>query len=63
MKKVSKSLDNSENIVIQNEEQFNIDMENLRLSIISDKKKSFFRGLFIGLGIGSVGLVILSIFN
>ena len=63
MKKASKLLDSSENTVLQNEEQFNLDMENLRLSIISDKNKSFLRGLFIGLGIGGATLVIVSIIN
>jgi len=38
-------------------------MDNLRVSIISDKRKTFLRGLFIGLGIGGAALIILSIFN
>ena len=56
-------LKNSENTILQNEEQFNIDMDNLRAGIISDKRKSFLKGLFIGLGIGGSALIILSILN
>ena len=63
LKTVYQSLENSENIILQNEEQFDIDMDNLRVSIISDKRKTFLRGLFIGLGIGGAALIILSIFN
>ncbi|KKN63355.1 hypothetical protein LCGC14_0503030 [marine sediment metagenome] len=56
-------LKNSENTILQNEEQFNTDMENLGISIMSDKRKSFFKGLMIGLGAGGAALIILSIFN